>query len=298
VRISAAVREQLGTLRKFAPLHVPQELGVIDEAMQVLPGLPHVAVFDTAFHATLPPEAARYALPEDLCRDLGIRRFGFHGLSHAHVNDVALAQSACSRRIISCHLGNGASVAAIENGACVDTSMGMTPLEGLVMGTRAGDLDPGIVLALLRSGRYRLEDVERLLNEGAGLRGLTGTSDVPEIESRAQAGDAACALALSLYAYRVRKYIGAYAAALGGVEVIAFTGGIGQNGARMRSRCLEKLGFLGALVDEEANERARVGRDEPVAAIGSPASSVRILVVAANEEQVMARDVARFAGSP
>jgi acetate kinase len=245
------VLDEIEQLSHLAPLHNPPALAAVRQARKVYPQVPHVAVFDTAFHATLPAHARGYALPRDLSERFGIRRYGFHGISHAHVVHVVathLQVAAEKLRIVSCHLGNGASVTAIEHGRSVDTSMGMTPLEGLVMGTRAGDLDPGIVLELVQSGSFSSQELEALLNRQSGMAGLTGTNDMREIERRAAGGDEDCLRALALYAYRVRKYIGAYAAVMGGVDAIAFTGGVGENSAAVRQACLERLEFLGAAI--------------------------------------------------
>ena len=250
-RINDGVLSEIEQLSKLAPLHNPPALAAVRQARTAYPQVPHVAVFDTAFHATLPTHAREYALPGDLRERFGIRRYGFHGISHAHVMHAVATQLSLpveKLRIVSCHLGNGASVAAIEHGRSVDTSMGMTPLEGLVMGTRAGDLDPGIVLELVRSGSYRDEQLDALLNRQSGMAGMTGTNDMREIERRAAHGDEDCRRALALYTYRVRKYIGAYAAIMGGVDAIAFTGGVGENSATIRQACLERLEFLGATV--------------------------------------------------
>jgi acetate kinase len=250
-RIDESVLAELNQLSHLAPLHNPPALAAIRRAREIYPQRVHVAVFDTAFHATLPPHAREYALPRDLSQRFGIRRYGFHGISHSHVMNAVAAElkaPAEKLRIVSCHLGNGASIAAIEHGRSVDTSMGMTPLEGLVMGTRAGDLDPGILLDLMQSGSYDSKELDALLNRQSGLTGLTGTNDMREIERRAGAGDEECRRALALYAYRVRKYIGAYAAAMGGVDVIAFTGGVGENSAAIRQACTEQLEFLGARI--------------------------------------------------
>ena len=250
-RIDESVLAELDQLSHLAPLHNPPALAAIRRAREVYPQTVQVAVFDTAFHATLPPRAREYALPRDLSQRFGIRRYGFHGISHSHVMNAVAAElkaPAEKLRIVSCHLGNGASIAAIEHGRSVDTSMGMTPLEGLVMGTRAGDLDPGILLDLMQSGSYDSKELDALLNRQSGLTGLTGTNDMREIERRAGAGDEECRRALALYAYRVRKYIGAYAAAMGGVDVIAFTGGVGENSAAIRQACMEQLEFLGARI--------------------------------------------------
>ena len=292
-RVDDDLRRGLAGLTALAPLHNPPALMLIDAARELLPDVPQVAVFDTAFHASLPARARHYALPSPLCEEFGIRRYGFHGLSHRNVADAVanfLGRPASTLRIVSCHLGNGASAAAIEHGVSTETSMGMTPLEGLVMGSRAGDLDPGVLLALLRSGRFDPARLDRLLNTGAGLHGMTGTSDLREVEARAAAGDEACRAALAVYGHRVRKYIGAYAATMGGVDVIAFTGGIGEHSAAMRSRCTQRLGFLGAQLDEDRNRDARVSHEQPAVDIADVGSRVRILVVAADEEGVMARE--------
>jgi acetate kinase len=289
------VRRDLAALDSLAPLHNPPALALLDALRTAFPDVPHVAAFDTSFHARMPETARRYALPEAL----GIERFGFHGLSHSnvmHATSRHLAVSPAALKIISCHLGNGASAAAIEHGVSIDTSMGMTPLEGLVMGSRAGDLDPGAVLALLRSPGRDVEAVDALLSRGAGLMGMTGTHDLRELEMRSAKGDATASSALLLYAYRVRKYIGAYAAVLGGVDVIAFTGGVGENAALMRARCLERLEFLGVALEPRRNEIARVSATVPVAQISAPAGKVRVLVVAADEESEMVREAAGLLG--
>jgi acetate kinase len=250
-RIDDDALDEIQQLSHLAPLHNPPGLAAVREARRVYPGTPHIAVFDTAFHATLPAHAREYALPRDVGQRFGIRRYGFHGISHQHVMHAVAAHlnvPAGKLRIISCHLGNGASVTAIEHGRSVDTSMGMTPLEGLVMGTRPGDLDPGIVLDLVQSGSFGGRELDDLLNRRSGMKGLTGTNDMREIERRAAAGDEAAQSALELYAYRVRKYIGAYAAAMGGVDAIGFTGGVGENSAAIRQACMEQLEFLGAAV--------------------------------------------------
>ena len=284
---------ELEGLGRLAPLHNPPALAALQRARESFPGVPHVAVFDTAFHGTLPRRAREYALPEAIRTGYGARRYGFHGLSHAHVmTEVAerLATAPQSLRIVSCHLGNGASVAAIEYGRSVETSMGMTPLEGLVMGTRAGDVDPGLLVELLRD-RDRA-GLDRLLNQESGLVGLTGTQDMRDIEERAAHGDEDCRLAIGVYAHRVRKYIGAYAATMGGVDAIAFTGGVGENSALVRHRCLQRLEFLGAVLDEDRNRDTRVDGAEAAVIISSELSRVRLFVVRADEERTMATQAA------
>jgi acetate kinase len=279
----------------LASLHNPPALQMIRRARAVFESAPHYAVFDTAFHATLPRPALEYALPAAVRERYGIRRFGFHGISHEYVMHRA---AACLRstvdhlRIVSCHLGNGASIAAIDRGRCVDTSMGMTPLEGLVMGTRCGDIDPGILLELMRT--HDRETLERMLSRESGLRGMTGTNDVRVIEQRARDGDERCVLALDLFTYRVRKYIGAYAATMGGVDAIAFTGGIGENSAAVRQRCTERLDFLGAVLDQALNRSAFEQAHSDVALLSSQHSRVAILAIRADEERAMARTVAKL----
>jgi acetate kinase len=293
VLLNDEVRARLGNLGSLAPLHTFQALTLVDALTKLLPDVPQIAIFDTAFHSSLPLRARRYALPGKLCDELGLRRFGFHGLSHRHVADASarfLRRPSQELRIVSCHLGNGASVTAIEHGMSTETSMGMTPLEGLVMGSRAGDLDPGVLLALLRCGRFSIKELEHFLNAEAGLQGMTGTSDLRDIESRAAGGDESCRAALAVYGHRVRKYIGAYTATMGGVDVIAFTGGIGEHSAAMRSRCTQRLSYLGAVLDEDRNRDVHLSRETPVVDIADETSRVRILVVAADEECVMATE--------
>lgn len=296
-----AVLKEIERLSVLAPLHNPPAVAAIRQARQSLPSVPHIVVFDTAFHATLPDHAREYALAKDVRQRFGIRRFGFHGINHAHVASSVAAHLKDERqelRIICCHLGNGASITAIENGRSVDTSMGMTPLEGLVMGTRAGDVDPGVLLQLFRSGQLSAEQLDKGLNKRSGLKGLTGSNDMREIEHRASAGDEDCQRAITLYAYRIRKYIGAYAAAMGGVEVVAFTGGIGENSSMIRTRCVERLDFLGITLDESRNRAAKVSAERPIALISQDSARVRVLAVQADEELAMAREAARVLGPP
>ncbi|MFL6547427.1 MAG: acetate/propionate family kinase [Povalibacter sp.] len=277
---------RMGELNDLAPLHNPFALQAVRIAREHMPEVPHVAIFDTAFHSTLPARARTYAVAKDVAEKFGIRRYGFHGTSHAQVTRALsrhLNVDRQSLRIISCHLGNGASVAAVEYGRSVETSMGMTPLEGLVMGTRSGDIDPGALLYLLSSG-YDAGSLDELLNHHSGLAGLTGTNDLRQIEQRAEQGDEGCRLALSVYAHRVRKYIGAYAAVMGGVDAIVFTGGIGENSAQMRHRILQRFDFLGARLDEDRNRDARLDARTSILEIGEPHMRTRVFVVSANEE--------------
>lgn len=295
VRLDAAVLRQLDALGSLAPLHNPPAIAAIRAAQAAFCGTAHIAAFDTAFHSTLPARAREYALPEEFRGKDGVRRYGFHGLSHAQVVvRVAerLRRPTAELRIVSCHLGNGASVAAIEGGRSVDTSMGMTPLEGLVMGTRGGDIDPGVLLHLLSDSGLSVSELDDALNHRSGLKGLAGTNDMREIERRADEGDAACALALEVHAHRVRKYIGAYAAVMGGVDAIAFTGGIGENSASTRARCLARLGFLGVNFDAARNLGVSLSEEDPCTDISAAAAAVRTLVVRADEELTMVREAA------
>jgi acetate kinase len=274
VRVDDSIVEEIGKLAELAPLHNPVAVRIIEETRRKRPCLPVVAVFDTAFHQTMPPLAARYAVPQDLA----VRRFGFHGISYSYVSSRVEA-----KRHIICHLGNGASVCALLEGRSIDTSMGFTPMEGLVMGTRAGDLDPGIVLYLMRKGRSEA-DLDDLLNHHCGLLGVSGRSgDARELEEAARAGDAPAEFALEMFAYRVAKYIGAYSAALGGVDALTFTAGIGEHSAFLRSRICHRLGFLGVEVDEELN-RAAVSGERCISR-----GPVKVRVIPTNEELEIAR---------
>jgi acetate kinase len=289
VIIAGEVLERLEELGRLAPLHNPPALHAIHGARELFPRPPHVAVFDTAFHATLPDDAREYALPVDIRTRFGIRRYGFHGISHGSVSarvGALLKREARELRIISCHLGSGASITAIDRGRSVETSMGMTPLEGLVMGSRAGDLDPGVVLELAR--RMTPDALEDLLNHKSGLTGLAGTADLREIERRAATGHVDCDLALSLYTHRIRKYLGAYAAVLGGVDAIVFTGGVGERSPLVRERSVATLGFLGAQIDEIRNRDVHVDALHPAVDVAARDSRVRIVVLRADEEQAMA----------
>jgi acetate kinase len=293
--IDTEVLAQLDKIEHLAPLHNPPAIRAIRKARELFSNVPHVAVFDTAFHSTLPARAREYALPADVRERFGIRRYGFHGISHADVcARVAthLNKPPQELRVISCHLGSGASITAIEYGRSVETSMGMTPLEGLMMGTRAGDLDPGVLLEL---GRHLgNEGLSKLLNQESGLAGITGTTDLSTIERRASEGDEACRLAITLYTHRLRKYLGAYAAIMGGVDVIAFTGGVGEHSALVRHRCLQRLAFLGVVLDEDVNRAVQVSERSPVRDISRADSRVRVVVLRADEERAMTAQAARL----
>ena len=279
----------------LAPLHNPHNLAGVRSARQALPAVPHVAVFDTAFHARLPRRARTYAIYQQVAEREGIRRYGFHGTSHEYVAGVAaqaIGRNLAELRMITLHLGNGASACAVELGHSTETSMGMTPLEGLVMGTRAGDIDPGILLTLARKG-MTAGDLDTLLNQQSGLAGLSGVgNDLRDIERRAAEGDERSRLAIQVFAHRVRKYIGAYAAVMGGLDAVVLTGGIGENGAAMRLRVLQRFDYLGLLVDEDRNADARLDAANPVARISSDLSRVVVLAVRTNEELAIARQTA------
>jgi acetate kinase len=295
VVVDGAVVAAIERASELAPLHNPPALAVLRAAQRAFAAIPHVAVFDTAFHRTLPGRAREYALPRELSRAHALYRAGFHGISHAH---VLRATAECLRtpperlRLVSCHLGNGASVAAIEWGRSVETSMGMTPLEGLVMGTRCGDLDPGVALRLLQTGGFDVAKLDKLLNAESGLLGLCGTVDFAAIERRAAEGDEDCRRAIAIFAHRVRKYIGAYAAVMGGLDAIAFTGGIGERSALARHRICQNLGLLGAVLDEDRNRDAALSAERTTIDIAAPESRVRILAVRADEEGELARTAA------
>ena len=292
--IDDEVAQEIADLAELAPLHNPPNAAGIAAARRMLPDLHHVAVFDTAFHASLPNRAKRYALPLELADKHGIRRYGFHGTSHRYVAERAAAhleQPTRLLRLITCHLGNGASLCAIEYGRSVETSMGMTPLEGLCMGTRSGDIDAGAVVHLVRKERLSIDEVDHLLNRESGLKGLSGISnDMRDIEERAAGGDERCRLAMTVFCHRLRKYIGAYAAMLGGVDAIIFTGGIGENSSWIRHRSLQRLEFMGALLDEDANRDAKANSDNTVIEINQPHSRVKLLVVATDEQHAIAQD--------
>jgi acetate kinase len=280
VRIDTTVIEGIRAQIPLAPLHNPANLAGIEVARLLWPDVPQVAVFDTAFHATLEPHAYRYAVPNDWYARHRVRRYGFHGTSHAYVarRAAAILDRPLTRvRLITTHLGNGASITATADGRSVDTSMGLTPLEGLVMGTRSGDIDPAVIFHVARSAGLTLDQIDAALNTASGLRGLCGDNDLRVVEARAAAGDESAKLALDVFCHRIRKYIGAFAAVLCGLDALVFTAGIGEHSPLVRARVCAGLEFLGIEIDPAANAAS-------VTSIGAPASRVAVLVVATDEE--------------
>ncbi len=292
VAIDEVVLAGLDELSSLAPLHNPVNILGIRRLMEIFADLPHVAVFDTAFHHTMPPEAYRYALPDEITDRYRIRRYGFHGLSHAYISRQTasrMGRDPSSLNIISVHLGNGASVCAIRSGVSVDTSMGFTPAEGLVMGSRCGDLDPGIPIYLMRNGGYGVDDLDDLLNKKSGLEGLCGDSDMRKVIERKRLGDEKAGLAYDIFIRRVLKYIGAYAVLLERVDAIVFTGGIGQKSAEVRESICDGLSILGVRFDRESNQR--IAPDG--ASFHSAQSRVELWVLPTDEESVIARETYR-----
>lgn len=286
--IDDLVEINIDELSVLAPLHNPGAVQGIRAARAAFPDLPHVAVFDTAFHQTLPPAAYTYAIDQDVARKHRIRRYGFHGTSHKFVSEAAAAYVGRPLRELKqivLHLGNGASITAIDGGLSVETSMGLTPLEGLVMGTRSGDIDPSVLVVLARREEMSPSQIDAFLNKRSGVFGIAGVSDMRDIEERLAAGNGAAMLAFDVYVHRLRAYIGAYIAQLGGVDVISFTAGVGENSPLVRAAALATLGFLGVRIDPARNDERR--RD--VRAISTDDSAVTVLVVPTNEELEIAR---------
>ena len=293
VIITQDVVDALEECIPLAPLHNPPNIVGIKAAQSVMPSVPMVGVFDTAFHQTMPDAAYIYPLPYQYYQEHGIRRYGFHGTSHRYVTHRAaemLGRGANECNLITCHLGNGASVCAVKNGRSVDTSMGFTPLEGLVMGTRSGDIDPAIVGYLAKKLDVDLNEVDRILNKESGIYGITGiSSDMRDVEREYAAGDERARLGLEVYCYHIRKYIGAYAVALGHVDAIVFTAGVGENGSMIREWACRGLEIIGAELDQFENG---VRHDESV--ISKPHSRVKIMVIPTDEELMIARDTTKL----
>jgi len=290
VRIDQAVIDALVELSPLAPLHNPPGIAGIKAAQEALPDVPHFAIFDTAFFAHLPAEAYTYALDRDIAKKLAIRRYGFHGTSHNYVSHKTaefLGHHYDDLKIVVCHLGNGASVSAVAGGRPVETSMGLTPLQGLVMGTRSGDVDPGLHAYLCRAGGLSIDEVDTLLNKKSGMLGLCGKNDFRDIAEAKAAGDEAARLAFDVYVHRLVSYIGAYMAVMGGVDALAFTAGVGENDAEVRRAVCERLANLGFHLDAERNQV----RSKQPRLISTDDSPVKVLVVPTNEELQMAREV-------
>ncbi len=290
VIIDDTVIKAIEECSELAPLHNPANLIGINACRELMPDTPMAAVFDTAFHQTMPQKAYLYGLPIKYYEDYRLRRYGFHGTSHSYVSKRTaelLGKPYGSLKIIVCHLGNGASLSAVDHGKCVDTSMGLTPLEGLIMGTRSGDIDPSAIEFLAGKEGIGISDVMRILNKESGVYGMSGglSSDFRDLWKGAEAGDGRAGTAIESFCYRVAKYVGAYAAAMNGVDAVAFTAGVGENDYRVRERICGYLGYLGAEVDREANGK----RGEEVV-ISTPGSRVKLLVVPTNEELAIARE--------
>ena len=296
VVINDEVKANIEECFKLAPLHNPANMIGIKACEELMPNTPMVAVFDTAFHGTMPEDAYLYALPYELYEKHGIRKYGFHGTSHKYVSQTCaevMGRDIKDLKIITCHLGNCASLCAVKNGVSVDTSMGFTPLEGLAMGTRCGNIDPAIVTFLMKEEGLSVDEVNDLLNKKSGVLGISGiSSDFRDIEDAAfNKDDRRAKLALKIFEYKIRTTIGAYAAAMGGVDAIVFTAGVGENGPETREKCLEGLEFLGVEIDREANNVRGKVRE-----ISKAGCKVKAFVIPTNEELVIAQDTARLAG--
>jgi acetate kinase len=281
VVITDEVKQEIKKLFPLAPLHNPANYIGIEVAEKIFTKAVQVAVFDTAFHQTMPEKAFRYAIPQSFYKDLRIRAYGFHGTSHKYVSEKAASHiNNSNAKIITIHLGNGCSMAAVKAGKSVDTSMGFGPLSGLVMGTRSGDIDPSVIFHLVDELGYDLDKVKALLNKQSGMQGLTGCSDMRDINKAVASGDAEAEMAYEMYAYRIKKYIGSYASILNGLDALVFTAGVGENDAAVRARVCANLSFLGIFIDEEKN----VQRSGGLRDIHAPGSAVKILVIPTNEE--------------
>ncbi len=294
VIITPAVKTAIRVCSDLAPLHNPANMTGIDACEAAMPGVPQVAVFDTAFHQTMPSEAYMYALPYDVYEEYGIRRYGFHGTSHAYVANRAaemLGRPIEDLKIITCHLGNGSSIAAVKNGKSVDTSMGLTPLAGICMGTRCGDIDPAIVTFLMNKEGLDMKGIDNLMNKKSGVAGISGvSSDFRDLYNAAEAGNKRARLALDMFIYQCKKFIGAYAAAMGGVDAIVFTAGIGENTPQIREGAVKGLEYLGVKVDPQKN----AGLRGVEANISADDATVQVLTIPTNEELAIARDTSKL----
>lgn len=297
VMVTQDVKQEIKRLFDLAPLHNPAHMMGINAVEENLPGVPQVVVFDTAFHQSMPPETYLYPIPPVLYKRHKIRRYGFHGTSHAYVSQRAaevLQRPLETLKMITCHIGNGASITAVQHGQSFDTSMGMTPLEGLMMGTRSGDIDPAIVPYAIAKESLTLNEVNSMLNKHSGLLAISGlSSDMREIDQAINEGDAKAKLAFDMYELRIRKYIGAYAAAMNGFDVLVFTAGVGENSVRLREAVCKQLTYFGIILDEDKNKI----RSSEARLISTPESKVHVLVVPTNEELMIARDTHRLVSS-
>ncbi|MBP2691544.1 MAG: acetate kinase [Muribaculaceae bacterium] len=290
VLIDDAVKAKIRECYDIAPLHNPANMTGIDAITALMPDTPQVGVFDTAFHQTMPAKSFMYALPYKFYKEDGVRRYGFHGTSHRYVSQRVceiLGVDITTKKIITCHVGNGGSITAVKYGKSIDTSMGLTPTEGLMMGTRVGDVDPGALTYLMAKHNLSADEMQRIINKASGVLGVSGiSSDMREIEAAVNAGDEQAKLALDMYEQRIIKYVGAYAAEMGGVDIIVFTGGVGENQTGVRENVCEPLAFMGVEIDKELNARTR-GTETVVS---TPASKVQVVVVPTDEELMIARD--------
>ena len=290
VLIDDAVKEKIKECYEIAPLHNPANMIGIDAITALMPDKPQVGVFDTAFHQTMPAKSYMYALPYRFYKEDGVRRYGFHGTSHRYVSQRVceiLGVDIAGQRIITCHVGNGGSITAVKYGKSIDTSMGLTPTEGLMMGTRSGDVDPGALTYLMKKHNLTPDQLQKIINKESGVAGVSGiSSDMREIEAAVKNGDEMATLALDMYEQRIIKYVGAYAAEMGGVDIIVFTGGVGENQTGVRENVCAPLAFMGVEIDKELNAKTR-GTETVISA---PQSKVRVVVVPTDEELMIARD--------
>ena len=291
VKVTGKVMGTLKKLVKFGPLHMPPNLGGIEACAKIFKGVPNVAVFDTAFHQTMPDCAAMYAIDPKYYKKMGIRKYGFHGTSHKFITQEAakfLGKPLSKVNLVTCHMGNGSSFAAVKNGECIDTTMGLTPLAGLIMGTRCGDIDTAAVLSIMEAEGKTPAEMDTLLNKKSGLLALTGSTDCRDIVAKAKSGDAQAELALEMLAYRMALYIGAYNTIVGGADAIIMTGGIGENSSEVRERIVNRLGALGIKLDKKANKV----RGQTIV-ISTKASKIPVVILPTNEELMIARDTVR-----
>ncbi len=295
VKVTKSIMTQLKKLVKFGPLHMPPNLGGIEACEKIFKGVPNVAVFDTAFHQTMPDCAAMYAIDPKYYKKMGVRKYGFHGTSHKFIVQEAakfLKKPVSKVNLVTCHMGNGSSLAAVKNGECVDTSMGLTPLAGMIMGTRCGDIDTAAVLAIMEAEKLTPAQTDALLNKKSGLLALTGSSDCRDICGKAAKGDKAAELALEMLAYRTAFYIGGYNLVVGGADAIIMTGGIGENSTEVRERIINRLGALGVKLDKAANKKSH----GVVAVLSTKASKIPVIAIPTNEELAIAQDTVRVLG--